>query len=164
MRLSASSGLGLCCVKAFQSMSAFTRVHCCVRALLGGRSTSQRALPLFWLLLPLSLCLLNTQMQTNIYFGSKPGQAFRERGQRAAGLSRDCTSSCIMHLLGATATTLGQPRDEDTAKPCFLAFLLSNTSILDLYLSLDKFLKAWCKREPNECAVTEKSYAGTREC
>lgn len=68
-----------------------------------------------------------------------------------------------MHLLGATATTLGPARDKDTAEPCFLVFLLSKTSKLDLYLSLDKFLKAQCKREPNECAVTEKSYAGTRE-
>lgn len=43
-----------------------------------GGSISQRALPLFWLLQLVPLCILNRRTQTNIYCGSKPGQAQME--------------------------------------------------------------------------------------
>lgn len=51
----------------------------CVQALLRGQTTSQIALPLFWLLLLVTLCVLNTSSETNMYYGSKPGQAFIRR-------------------------------------------------------------------------------------
>lgn len=69
-----------------------------VKALLRGGSTRQRASPLFWLLLPVPLCVLNTHTQTNIYYGSKAGQAFRT----GAVHSRPGPRQHILNLVGTT--------------------------------------------------------------
>lgn len=70
--LSTSVCVGAC-------LSVCVCVRGCVQAFLRGESTSQRALTLFWLMLLVPLCVLNTQAEPNIYYGSEPGQAFRRR-------------------------------------------------------------------------------------